>query len=258
MKRFLKSILRLLPTHARLSLVQHIRWLRRRREAKPYLGEGLECACCGQHWREFVPAGDPIRSGEQCLRCGAGRRQRLLAVYLTEELGGRSHLRVLHFAPEISLSRPLVAVAGVDYLSIDLHPDMGMMQGDITDVPLGDDEFDAVVCTHVLEHVLDDTKAMSEIVRVMKPDGTAYIMVPQEMAREETYEDETVVTPEARRQAFGQDDHVRIYGRDFVDRLQAAGFSVREVRTPDVADPETCRKFGLGEDLIYVCTAPER
>ena len=257
MKRFLKSILRHLPTHTRLSLVQHVRWLRRRREAKPYLGEGSECACCGLHWREFAPAGDPVRPGELCLRCGAGRRQRLMAVYLTRELGKLPRVRVLHFAPEISLTRPLVALAGVDYMSIDLSPDMALMQGDITDLPLGDDEFDAAICAHVLEHIVDDAKAMSEIIRVMKPGGTAYVMVPQDMELDKTYEDETIVTPEARYRAFHQDDHVRIYGRDFVDRLQAAGFTVRELRTSDIADAATCRRFGLAEDTIFVCTKPE-
>ncbi|MCH7903647.1 MAG: class I SAM-dependent methyltransferase [Armatimonadetes bacterium] len=257
MKAVLKFILKVLPTHTRLSLLQHVRWLRLRREARPYLGEGSECACCGQHWREFVPAGDPIRQGEQCLRCGAGSRQRLMSLYLTREIGKLPRVRLLHFAPEISLTRRIVALPGVDYLSIDISPDVALRQGDITDLPLGDDEFDAVICSHVLEHVLDDAKAMCEMFRVMKPGGTAYVMVPRDMDLEKTYEDETIVTPEARYRAFGQDDHVRMYGRDFVDRLQAAGFSVRELSTSDIADPANCSKFGLVEDTIFVCTKPE-
>ncbi len=180
-----------------------------------------------------------------------------MTVYLTRELGKHPRVRVLHFAPEISLTRRLVAIPGVDYLSIDLSPDMALMQGDITDLPLGDDEFDAVVCSHVLEHIVDDAKAMSEIIRVMKPGGKAYVMVPQDTELERTYEDETIVTPEARYRAFRQDDHVRIYGRDFVDRLQTAGFTVRELRTSDIADEETCRKFGLGPDTIFLCTKAE-
>ena len=257
MKTILKSILKVLPTHTRLSLLQHVRWLRGRRAAKPYLGEGFECACCGLHWREFMPIGNPPRPGAMCMRCGARERQRLMTVYLTKELGRLPSVRLLHFAPEISLTRRLIALPGIEYLSIDLSPDLALRQGDITDLPLADGQFDAVVCSHVLEHVLDDAKAMSEIIRVLKPGGIAYVMVPRDTELEKTYEDETIVTPEARLKAFGQDDHVRIYGRDFVQRLSDAGFTVRELYTSDIADPATCKKFGLVDDTIFICTTPE-
>ena len=180
-----------------------------------------------------------------------------MALFFSNELNSQTKVRVLHFAPEISLTRRIVDIPGVDYLSLDLNPDAALMQGDITDLPFGDEEFDVVICSHVLEHILDDAKAMSEIFRVMSPGAKAYVMVPQDLDREATYEDETVVTPEARKREFGQDDHVRIYGRDFIQRLQSAGFSVGKVHTPDVADEATCDKYGLGEDTIFVCTKAE-
>ena len=97
----------------------------------------------------------------------------------------------------------------------------------VTKIPFSDDYFDAIICNHVLEHVVDDSKAMTELFRVLKPGGWAILQVPISMVLEETYEDFSIVDPQHREQAFGQADHVRIYAKDYETRLALAGFKVR-------------------------------
>jgi SAM-dependent methyltransferase len=253
LKTAIKFLLRALPKQDRLYVEQSLRWLRQRGRAKPYFGEGRVCACCGRHWREYVPAGKPVRPGELCLRCGGGRRQRLMAHFLTAELKDRPQTKLLHFAPEVSLTRPIRRLHNVDYMSVDIVEDVALMKADIQNLPFGDAEFDVIVCSHVLEHIPDDARAMGELHRVLRQDGVAYVMVPQDFDRDTTFEDHTITDPIERERAFGQDDHVRMYGRDFTDRLARAGFDVQSRRTHEIADPETVRLGDLRDEVIYVC-----
>ncbi len=253
LKSALKSLLKVLPKQTRLYFEQDLRWMRQKNQAKPYLGEGRVCACCGMHWREFVPAGKPERPGEMCLRCGGGRRQRLMAHFLTSQLKQRPRTRLLHFAPEVSLTRVITRLPNIEYQSIDIAEDVALTQGDIQNLPFAGNTFDVIVCSHVLEHIPDDAKAMGELRRVLTGDGVAYVMVPQDFERATTYEDPTITDPAGRERAFGQDDHVRMYGRDFVDRLTKAGFNVETRRTKEIADEQAIRLGDLWDDVIYVC-----
>lgn len=192
-----------------------------------------------------------------CLRCGAGRRQRLLAGFLKEELSKKPTQRILHFAPEVCLTKIIASVPGVDYLSIDIEPEFALMVGDICDLRFKDREFDAVLCSHVLEHVSDDRRAMRELRRVLKADGVAYVMVPQDLERQDTYEDPTVTSEIDREREFGQYDHVRLYGRDFTDRLAEAGFQVQALHTKDIATDQQVKENDLWEDIVYVCRPHE-
>ena len=108
---------------------------------------------------------------------------------------------------------------------------------DITALPRPDDTFDAVLCNHVLEHVPDDGAAMREMHRVLRPGGLAIMQHPIDTSRAETFEDPDTAAPDARMQAYGQEDHVRLYGRDFADRLVAAGFTISMRRYLDELDP---------------------
>ena len=105
--------------------------------------------------------------------------------------------------------------------------------------------FDVVVCNHVLEHVPEDRKAMRELQRILKPGGWAVLLVPFDQDRAVTYEDWAIVDPDERERAFGQFDHVRVYGRDYVDRLSDAGFEVSVVRYGDELDEQTVALHGL-------------
>ena len=103
-----------------------------------------------------------------------------------------------------------------------------MVKMDITDIQYDDDSFDAIVCCHVLEHVLDDRKAISEFYRTLKPGGWAILQVPVSLSLYTTLEDPTVTTREGRERVFGQANHVRLYGKNYKNRLEEAGFSVEE------------------------------
>ena len=127
-----------------------------------------------------------------------------------------------------------------------------MVQMDITDIQYPDNVFDIIYCSHVLEHVPDDRKAMRELSRVLKPDGFAVIMVP--ITVDHTIEDPTVDSPSERERRFGQHDHVLCYGPDFKDRLEESGFGVRTIECGDVATAEETLRMKLAQtDTIFHC-----
>ena len=104
-----------------------------------------------------------------------------------------------------------------------------MVKADICKLPFESDSFDVILCNHVLEHILDDTKAMQELFRVMRPGGMGVFQIPQDLNRDKTYEDHNITDKKERAKIFGQYDHVRIYGRDYFDKLRKIGFKVDEV-----------------------------
>ena len=163
-------------------------------------------------------------------------------------------IRLLHFAPEASLTALLRSYKNVDYLSVDINPAHAMQKEDITKLSFPDKSFDRVLCIHVLEHIEDDRKAMSEILRVLKSDGCAILDVPIDYGREQTYEDASIQTPEARTKAFWQGDHVRLYGRDFSQRLEAAGFAVQEDPYFDSLGQDVISRHGLQPTPFFLCT----
>jgi len=132
-----------------------------------------------------------------------------------------------------------------------------MIRLDITDIALPNESIDVVLCSHILEHVPNDRKAMHAMFRILRRGGTAFIQIPQDDSREITYEDPTVIGAAARERAFGQFDHVRIYGRDFLTRLQETGFDISTVKHAEGLDEATLRRFGLWNDSIYVCRRPD-
>lgn len=141
---------------------------------------------------------------------------------------------------------------GADYLSCDLDPGNAMDVADLTALKYADGQFDFVYCSHVLEHVDDDQLAMREIRRVLSPRGFGLLMVP--IFSDRTIEDPSITDPAERLRLFGQEDHVRAYGEDFVDRLVAAGFDVKQFRSEDIAPPADLKTMGLypGERAFVV------
>ena len=192
-----------------------------------------------------------------CPRCGAQARHRALWLYLRERTNLLvEELSVLHFAPERALAQRLASQPNLRYVSADLDAPDAMEHFDITDIPHPDGAFDVILCIHVLEHVKDDRRAMRELRRVLAPDGWAIVLVPLDLERAETYEDPSITTPEERRRAYWQHDHLRLYGRDFSERLKQAGFRVTVDRWVRSLDPATVERYGLFplEDM-YVCSA---
>jgi SAM-dependent methyltransferase len=169
-------------------------------------------------------------------------------------------MRILHFAPEPFLSRKLKQLHHGDYISTDLDATDVDIAMDISDIMFRDDLFDCIICSHVLEHVEDDRRAIREISRVLAPTGFAVIQVPvYDLPEGRTLEDPSVVSPEDRLRLFGQNDHVRKYGQDFGGRISGEGLDVT-VYSPRDYDGETKLKFGLesqddaSREDIYHCT----
>jgi SAM-dependent methyltransferase len=198
------------------------------------------------------------RATRVCPRCGSQERHRALWLYMRERTGlfARDELSILHWAPEYALQRSLSSLPNAAYVSADLEGDEAMQHIDMTDVPFKDGAFDLIVCVHVLEHVGDDRQAMREMARVLKPGGVALLLVPI-VLEQPTKEDPGIVTPEQRREAYWQEDHVRLYGRDFPQRLEEEGFGVTVDGWVRTLDGPTLERYGLFplED-VYVATKP--
>jgi SAM-dependent methyltransferase len=168
---------------------------------------------------------------------------------------------LLHFAPEKFLYSLFSKMPDLDYIPCDLFPELFMYKGkteirrvDITAIPFPDNTFDVILCNHVLEHIPDDRKAMRELHRVMKPDGWAILQVPINYKLEETYEDFSITSEAGRKEAFGQKDHVRWYGKDYKNRLSSVGFTVNEDSFVQNFSESERFKYGFREgELIYFC-----
>jgi SAM-dependent methyltransferase len=218
-----------------------------------FIGDRVDCPCCGGSYRRFVSLGG---RSLLCPGCSSAGRHRLLSLYLRDRTSVyRDSLRVVHFAAEYSLLRGLRELDNLDYIPADLDPPRGARRLDMTEIELESGSVDMVICSHVLEHIPDDRKAMAELRRILKPEGSALLMVPQDRRRAETYEDPSITSPADRAAAFGQSDHVRIYGRDFIDRLESVGFRVRSEDYARALGGEAIARYGLSEgDVIYVCS----
>jgi len=216
-----------------------------------YKGSGVVCPCCDRSFRRFIH-----RYGwdQLCPGCLSLSRHRLLWLYLRDETDLlRRPQAVLHFAPEEAIEEWLRA-APLRYVRADLHPRApDVTKADITATPFDDEEFDVVLCNHVLEHVVEDQKAMAELYRVLKPAGRLYMLQPVRWRSGDTYEDPSATAPAERRRLFGQRDHVRIYGRDIIDRLETAGFEVTLERPFRRISRDRIELHGLVDEPIFVC-----
>ena len=216
-----------------------------------------QCPVCKSRVRFYWSAGVTLRSGAQCPVCRCMERHRALWLYLEkQEVFARPNISLLHFAPEKGLHQQFSARKNIDYWPVDLNANLpGIRKAvDITDIPFEDESMDVIICSHVMEHIPDEAKALSEMNRVLKKDGIAIINAPIDENREETFEDASYNTPELRLKYFGQDDHVRIYGRDYADRLRR--FFQVEIHHPCQAlSQQDLKKYGVyPEEKIFVCT----
>jgi SAM-dependent methyltransferase len=216
-------------------------------------GDAVTCPVCEQSFDAFK--NDWNRVNALCWRCGSHERHRaqwLLLQRRPELL--RDARSLLHFSPEWCIRRRLQALAGLRYVTADLDPDGVDLQLDVTALDLRDDAFDAILCSHVLEHVEDDAAAMRELCRVTAPGGFCLVMVPLALDRERTYEDPSITTAEDREREFLQHDHVRLYAPDVADRLEAAGFDVEVVDMHAELGAEQAARYALlASDLAFVC-----
>jgi SAM-dependent methyltransferase len=227
-----------------------------------YRGDAVRCPCCNRTFRSFLTHRGV--ANVRCPSCGSMERHRLLTLWWRahpEFLAGVR--RILHLAPETPLTRYLSNLPGVEYLTADLDSPLAAIHCDIQDLPLRDGFFDLVVCNHVLEHIPDDRLAMRELHRVLSPGGRAIVMCPVARDRDTTLEDATVTTREQRLAVYGQEDHVRLYGADYGDRLREAGFTLVIDRFLASLDDATLERHALRRrhdlfeaDDIYVAHKP--
>ncbi|GAB4245815.1 MAG: hypothetical protein Tsb0034_24530 [Ekhidna sp.] len=141
----------------------------------------------------------------------------------------------------------------LEYISGDIESPLAKIKMDIHDIPLEDNSVDVIFCNHVLEHVADDKKALSEIRRVLRPGGWAILQIPFfHPIPDSTYEDASITDPLEREKVFGQDDHVRLYGKDYPERLANVGFKVVQDKMVTEIDPERVARHALPlEEVIY-------
>lgn len=220
-----------------------------------YRGEGRWCPVCERSSRKFRPFGEVRRNDAKCPQCGALERHRLLWLYLhhrTNLFDGRPK-RVLHVAPEQWLEPRLRRRLGTGYVTADYLDPHVDERVDISRMPYRDGTFDVILCSHVLEHVPDDRLAMREIRRVLRPGGWAILLVP--ITADRTFEDPTVTDPAERRRLFGQADHVRRYGPDYVNRLEESGFRITITQPLELVAATDAVRMAIRPtgDEIYQC-----
>jgi SAM-dependent methyltransferase len=202
----------------------------------------------------FLPHGDPPRPHARCPECGSLERHRLDWVLFrdhTNLFDGKPKM-MLHVAPERFLAVRLCQVRNLAYLSADLNSKRAAVCMDITQIKFPDDVFDVIYCSHVLEHIPNDRQAIAELYRVLKPDGWAVLQVPLSVAK--TYENPAIVAPEERKKHFGQWDHVRACGPDYIERMRAAGFAAQQIGATDLIQERDCNRMGIQTGrLIFFC-----
>ena len=178
-------------------------------------------------------------------------RHRLLWLYLKNDTTffSAKH-KVLHFAPEQAFYKRFRKMKNLDYVTTDLNSPLADVKADICNLPFKDNEFDVILCNHVLEHIPDDTKAMQELYRVLKVGGMGIFQIPQDLSQETTFEDHSITDKKERAKIFGQYDHVRIYGRDYFDKLRSIGFKVVEVDYTSKLSAEDITRYCLAKGEI--------
>jgi predicted SAM-dependent methyltransferase len=165
-----------------------------------------------------------------------------------------SALKVLHFAPEQEFYKRFKKQTNIEYTTTDLLSPLADVKADICNLPFENNEYDVILCNHVLEHIPDDTKAMQELFRVLKPGGMGIFQIPQDLSRATTFSDDTIVDQKERAKIFGQYDHVRVYGRDYFDKLRSIGFQVTEEDYTAKLTSEEVKKYCLAKgEIIPVC-----
>ena len=206
----------------------------------------------GRSFRSFLPYGyENPRENVLSPSTLSLERHRLLWLYLKNETDlFTKPLKLLHFAPEQAFYKRFKKLENLEYTTTDLNSPLAEVKADICDLPFEDNTFDVILCNHVLEHIPNDTKAMQELFRVMKPNGWGIFQIPQDLKRRETFEDDSITDKKERGRIFGQYDHVRIYGRDYFDKLRSVGFAVEEVDYTQKLSENEVQKYRLAKGEI--------
>lgn len=212
----------------------------------------------GKSFRMFLPYGyGTQRNNVLSPSTLSLERHRLLWLYLNDKTDffiSKEKKKVLHFAPEQAFYKLFRNQKNLEYTTTDLFSPLADVKADICNLPFENNQYDVILCNHVLEHIPDDTKAMKELFRVLKPGGMAVLQIPQDLSRATTFADDSITDQKERAKIFGQYDHVRIYGRDYFEKLRSIGFNVIEEDYTNEIAPELVEKYCLAKgEIIPVC-----
>jgi len=211
----------------------------------------------GKSFRKFLSYGyNKLRKNALSPSTLSLERHRLLWLYLINEtVLFEKKIKLLHFAPEQAFYKRFKKLNNIQYDSIDINSPLAKIKADICDLPIKDNTYDFILCNHVLEHVLDDNKAMSELYRVLKKGGTGIFQVPIDMNRKKTFQDDSITDKLERNKIFGQYDHVRVYGKDYFNKLENTGFKVQQIDYSKEFSNEEILKYSIIKgEVIPVCT----
>ncbi|MBS3084116.1 class I SAM-dependent methyltransferase [Candidatus Pacearchaeota archaeon] len=193
----------------------------------------------------------------KCPFCFSKDRERLIYLFLTNYVKffeTKNKFNLMHVAPELNLQNELLTLPNLNYVSIDLNSELAKIKSDITKLYFEDNFFDGIICSHVLEHISNDRKALLELFRVLNNNGWAIIHVPTSLSLKNTFEDPLINSSQERELFFGQKDHVRIYGRDYITRLRGTGFKVKVIKPIKFLSSTEIMKYGLNpKEAIYFC-----
>ena len=212
----------------------------------------------GKSFRMFLPYGyGNQRNNVLSPSTLSLERHRLLWLYLQNEtdfFNTSNKKKVLHFAPEQEFYKRFKKQSNIEYTTTDLLSPLADVKADICNLPFEDNSYDIIFCNHVLEHIPDDTKAMQELYRVLKPGGMGIFQIPQDLTRATTFSDDSIVDQKERAKIFGQYDHVRVYGRDYFEKLRSIGFQVIEDDYTNKISSDLVTKYCLAQgEIIPVC-----
>lgn len=258
MKNIIKFFLRNIPR----KYLQRVVYLATSCSKIFYLGNKVECPICGKHYRKFLPYGYIIsRENALCPNCLSLERHRLLWLYLKEKTNlFKEDISFLHIAPELCFIPRFRKQDNIKYTTADLESPWADIHLNIENIPIEDNSYDALMANHILEHVDNLDKALSEIRRVLKPGGWAILISPINPKRETTYSDPSITNPIEREKHFGQKDHVREFGKDYAEVLRESGLEVIEDRFIESLDKEILKRYALAdienlniENHVFIC-----
>ena len=212
----------------------------------------------GKSFRKFLPYGyGKQRENALSPSTLSLERHRLMWLFLrddTDFFTSKEKIKTLHIAPEQCFLDLFRKQTNLEYITSDLESPIADVKADICNLPFDDNSINVVFCNHVLEHIIDDTKAMQELYRVLKKGGFGIFQIPQDLSREKTFEDNTITNRRERAEIFGQYDHVRVYGRDYFNKLRSVGFEVDEIDYTKKITREKLERYCLMKnEILPVC-----
>ena len=221
-----------------------------------YYGKKYKDPISGKTHRKFLPYGRGKRVRDNALSPSSLslERHRLLWLYFKEKTNiFNDKIKFLNIAPELCFIKKFKKLKNIDYTTADLSSPWADLHFDAHNIPLKDNTFDFIMANHLLEHVEDDIKVLKEFYRIMKKGGTGIFQVPFFNNNEKTFEDKTITSPKQRAKHFGQEDHLRAYGKDYKQRLEQVGFKVKEDRFAYDLSDKDINYYSLTREIIYLC-----